>query len=197
MVPRQHNALVLGMIDELFDSVGAEPGQLDAVVYGRGPGSFTGVRIAAAVAQGLSLATGASTIGMSSLEAMARAALADHPASGVIATLASRPGEMYLGAFCVSDVDIECVGAEQVGGAESLRLPQVDLADWIIVGEPAPLLQSRWTENSPGFINDIWPRAASMLDTGAASLASGTGIDEPVAVPVYLQAGTPWRKSSS
>jgi tRNA threonylcarbamoyladenosine biosynthesis protein TsaB len=197
LVPRQHNALVLGMIDGLFASVDVQPGQLDAIVYGRGPGSFTGVRIAAAIAQGLSLATAAPTIGVSSLEAMARAVLADRAAAGVIATLASRPGEMYVGAFQVSGGEVECLGSEQVGPAESIVVPPIDLAQWLVVGEAAALLQSRWPGTPPRFIEDVWPRATAMLDVGAVSLAVGVGIDETDAAPVYLQVGQPWQKSRS
>lgn len=72
LVQREHAALLLPMLSGLLSEFELKPAQIEGVVFGRGPGSFTGVRIAAAAAQGLAVAADCGVYGVSSLQAMAR-----------------------------------------------------------------------------------------------------------------------------
>ncbi|MGH8118461.1 MAG: tRNA (adenosine(37)-N6)-threonylcarbamoyltransferase complex dimerization subunit type 1 TsaB, partial [Rhodanobacteraceae bacterium] len=97
LAPRRHAELVLPMADELLAEAGIARTQLDAVAMGRGPGAFTGVRLAVSVAQGLALALDIPVVPVSSLAVLAMQA----PRNGaaILAAIDARRAEIYAGAF--------------------------------------------------------------------------------------------------
>jgi tRNA threonylcarbamoyladenosine biosynthesis protein TsaB len=98
--PREQTERILASIDELLEEAALDLRDLDALVFGRGPGSFTGLRVAAAVVQGLGLATGKPIVSVSSLAALAARALAAHAAAErVLCCVDARMGEVYFGTF--------------------------------------------------------------------------------------------------
>jgi tRNA threonylcarbamoyladenosine biosynthesis protein TsaB len=104
--PRRHAELILGMMDELLLGANLRLNELDAVAYGRGPGSFTGVRIAAAVAQGVAFGAGRAVIGVSTLAALARAASRQTDRRRIACALDARMGEIYWGCYRIDDNDV-------------------------------------------------------------------------------------------
>src|SRR3546814_429186 len=98
IAPRQHAQLVLGWADALLAEAGIARGALDAIAVGRGPGAFTGVRLAIATAQGIALALDIPAVPVSTLAVLAQGAAADC-ASPIIAAIDARMGEIYLGRF--------------------------------------------------------------------------------------------------
>ena len=72
VVAQQHGSLVLPMVDALMSQAGLQASQLDALIYGRGPGSFTGVRIGVACAQGIALGADIGVVGVSTLQSIAQ-----------------------------------------------------------------------------------------------------------------------------
>lgn len=97
--PREHTRILLPMIREVLAEANVEPGALDALVLGNGPGSFIGMRIAASVAQGLARASGLAIVPVSSLAAVAAEAFAAAPAEEVIVAQDAHMDEIYLGIF--------------------------------------------------------------------------------------------------
>jgi tRNA threonylcarbamoyladenosine biosynthesis protein TsaB len=97
--PREHGGLILPMIEELLREQRLDGTALDAVAFGRGPGAFTGVRLAVAVAQGLGYAWGKPLIPISDLEALAARALQAGPASRVLVCQDARMQEVYWACF--------------------------------------------------------------------------------------------------
>lgn len=97
--PQRHAALILSMCDELLKKANIATSQLSAVAFGCGPGSFTGVRIAAAVTQGIAVAHDLPVIPISSLQALAQAAFIEYKEKKIIAGLDARMGEVYLGKY--------------------------------------------------------------------------------------------------
>lgn len=95
MAPQSHSLLLLPMVDEVLNEADLKLKQLDGLVYGRGPGSFTGVRIGIGVAQGLAFSCDLPVVGISSLQAMAQQAHDIHGATRVVAAIDARMSEIY------------------------------------------------------------------------------------------------------
>ena len=95
----RHSEMILPMVQSLLADGGITLTQLDAIAYGEGPGSFTGLRIACGVTQGLAMAAGCPVIGVGSLHALAAAAALETGAGGVLAILDARMGEVYAARY--------------------------------------------------------------------------------------------------
>jgi len=104
--PREHTRILMPMITRRLDAAGLAPSDLDAVVLGNGPGSFIGMRIGAAVAQGICHAAGIRLIPVSSMAAVAAEALAGTDADRVVVTQDARMNEVYVGEFRRGDSDL-------------------------------------------------------------------------------------------
>ena len=99
--PRMHSRLLYPMLNDVMNEAGIRPNQLDAVVFGNGPGSFTGLRIAASTAQGIGFACDIPLIGVSTLQAMAQQAFIEHQQTQVLAIMDARMNELYLGQYAL------------------------------------------------------------------------------------------------
>lgn len=97
--PRMHSRLLYPMLNSLMAEAGVTPKQLDGIAFVQGPGSFTGLRIAAATAQGIGYACDTPLIGVSTLQAMAQQAYIDHQATRVLPLMDARMNEVYLGYY--------------------------------------------------------------------------------------------------
>ncbi|MCG8670378.1 MAG: tRNA (adenosine(37)-N6)-threonylcarbamoyltransferase complex dimerization subunit type 1 TsaB [Pseudomonadales bacterium] len=118
-VPRKHAEKVLPMVDELMSEAAITRGQLNAIAFGRGPGAFTGLRIAASAVQGLAFALDVPVIPISSLQALAQRADREFgdefTFDSAIAAIDARMGEIYWGVFGLGDQGLMVpVGEEQL-----------------------------------------------------------------------------------
>ncbi len=113
VAPQRQSELILPMMDALLAEAGLRPAQLDALAFGRGPGSFTGVRIATGVAQGVAFAAGLPVVGVSTLAALAQGHLGATGCRRVLAAYDARMGEVYWAA-CEADGE----GVMRVSGEE-------------------------------------------------------------------------------
>lgn len=188
IAPRRHAELILPMIESLLAEAGLARAQLDGIAVGRGPGAFTGVRLAIAVAQGLALALDIPVVPVSSLAALAQ----DAPDAGVaiLAVIDARMGEVYAGAFRRgADGLVEAVNEETVGQANALTLPQSP--QWNVVGSGwdayREALASRLPA-SPAFADGArYPQARAVAQLAAPQFAAGLGVPAEQALPVYLR----------
>ena len=115
LAPRRHNACLLAMIDRLLAATGVARKALDVVAFGAGPGSFTGVRIGAAVAQGMAFGVGAQVVAVSSSAAAAEAARRTGDLRGAVAVWRqSRPGWHYLAEYELEDDDLRCLADDRL-----------------------------------------------------------------------------------
>ncbi|ESQ16338.1 MAG TPA: tRNA (adenosine(37)-N6)-threonylcarbamoyltransferase complex dimerization subunit type 1 TsaB [Chromatiaceae bacterium] len=125
LAPRRHGELILSMMDELLHDAGLTVGDLDALAFGKGPGSFTGLRIAAAVIQGASFAAGLPVLGVSNLAALAQGANRMDGTCQALCALDARMGEVYWGAYQVDGVGLmRPICDERVCAPDAVWLPE-------------------------------------------------------------------------
>lgn len=123
--PRLQTELMLPMVDELLAEAGIRLNDLDAIAYSRGPGAFTGVRIAAAVAQGLAFGVDLPIIPVSSLQTLAQGVNREYGADRVLCVFDARMDEIYVGAY-EKDKDglMQPLAPERLGAAATVALPE-------------------------------------------------------------------------
>lgn len=203
--PREHTQRILPMISQLLDTVGIALAQLQIIAFGRGPGSFTGVRIAIATAQGLALGASVPVIGISTLAAMAEAAWQQHGSRRVLAAIDARMGEVYWAEYQRDEQ-----GYWQGENSETLLTPQAvtlrlrQLAgEWAIVGtgwQSWPDLVTTTTEQGiPLVLHDAgihYPAAADMLALAAQRYQQQGAVAVEHSEPVYLRNNVTWRKQN-
>jgi tRNA threonylcarbamoyladenosine biosynthesis protein TsaB len=199
LAPRAQAALILPMIDALLAEAGTRLADLDAIAFGRGPGAFTGVRLAAGIAQGLGFATGRPLIGISDLMATAAQALELTPdTQRVLVCQDARMEEVYWGCFERRGQPdgaqlIDLVGVETVAPPADVRLPATwqsePGAPWVAAGSgfaAYPPLMARLSAGRTAVFPQMQPRAREV-----ARLAAGMGLAQAVpadqALPVYLR----------
>lgn len=181
--PRQQAAQLLPTIDTLAAEAEMALRDVSIVVYGRGPGSFTGVRIAVAAAQGLSLSLGAQTVGVSTLAALAQSAREACGAERVTAALDARMGEIYLGDYRY-DARTQCMvstGLDRVCAPSELAACDPDA---VFVGTGAEV----YSDTVPGRLEPgLLPTATALLALAAPVVAAGQLEAPGCAEPVYLR----------
>lgn len=101
--PRMHSRLLYPVLDDVMAEAGLKPAQLNAVVFGKGPGSFTGLRIAASTAQGIGYACDIPLIGISTLQAMAQQAWFEQKHTNVLSIMDARMNELYVGQYVLNE----------------------------------------------------------------------------------------------
>lgn len=191
--PRQHMQHLLPFVDELLSEAGLELSGLDAVAFSRGPGSFTGLRIAASVAQGLAYGAGLPVIPVSTLQTLAQSAWRETGAERVLAVLDARMNEVYAGSFELRDMLMQGVDEERL-------LARERVGEELAVGaEARPVLGagSGWNERGSfpddlrealsGIRPDLQPYARDLCDLAVHALHQGAGCTPVDAQPVYLR----------
>lgn len=177
----RHSELALPMLEALLGEAGLKAAQLDAVAFGAGPGSFTGLRIACGLAQGLAFARDLPVLGVSSFEAIAH----ESAAQRVVACIDARMHEVYYAA-------LEMRGGRWVETLASRCVPPRDApappgADWVGCGSGfaafPDLLKGALAAVRPG----VHPTALAVAELAAPRLAAGEGVDAAQALPVYLR----------
>mgnify|MGYP005816029691 CR=1 FL=1 len=158
---------------------------LDALVFGRGPGSFTGLRVVAALVQGLAFGADLGVIPVSSLAVLAQAE-SERGDGAILAALDARMGEVYWAAFQARSGHIAVLGDESVSSMESIRLPVGGLR-WRGVGNAwaaYPDLQS--ADVRPPEAASL-PSARSLIVLGLERFRAGRIMPPESAVPVYVR----------
>lgn len=190
IAPRRHAALVLPWAEALLAEAGLGVVQLDAIGFGRGPGSFTGLRIAAGVAQGTAFGAGLAVVPVSTLAALAQGAVREHGAQRVLAALDARMQEVYWAAYRRSgDGLVEAVAEETVAAPAEVAVP--DGGGWSGAGSGWASYAATLTTRCglpPGAIHaGQQPHAADVARLAAASLQRGGAVPAQEGVPVYLR----------
>src|SRR5262245_27222444 len=173
------------MVEDVLAEARLDLGRIEGIAYGEGPGSFTGLRIAAGVTQGLALARGIGVVGIGTLLALAQQSAGER----VIACLDAHMGEVYHAAYARAGSGWEEVSAPGLYRPAAVPVPPGH--DWIRCGdgfaahrEPlAARLGDRVSEVRP----DASPSARAVLELALPRFAAGEARDAATAVPVYLR----------
>ena len=173
------SALVLPWIDELLAEAGIGMAQLDGIAFGAGPGSFTGLRLACGIAQGLAFGLELPVAGIGTLEALALA-------SGevrVFACLDARMNEVYFAAYEVEQGRVREVVAPRVAPPAEVRLPD---GDWVGCGDGFASYAAALPR--PALVRpDVFPTAAAVAELAMPRFAAGQGVDAAQAMPLYVR----------
>jgi tRNA threonylcarbamoyladenosine biosynthesis protein TsaB len=191
IAPRRHAELVLPMVGSVLAEAGLALRDVDAIAFGRGPGAFTGVRLAIAIAQGLALGADRPVVPVSTLATLAQGAVARRVAPGdrVLALIDARMGEVYAGAFAVDDEGlVRPLGDERVLPPGVVAAPD---GPFVAVGSGwdahRDVLLASWGRSPVADDGDALPRAGDLARLAARELAAGRAQDAARARPVYLR----------
>jgi tRNA threonylcarbamoyladenosine biosynthesis protein TsaB len=188
---RGHAERILPMVDAVLAEGQVKLAELDGIAVGRGPGAFTGVRIAISIAQGLAFGAGKLVAPISDLAALAQRAFETCGATRVLACLDARMEEIYWGCFERGTNGLaQAVGEERVGAAADVRFPGG--TDWHGIGSgwrvPALSERARAAGVPPTHLYPaLFPRAEEIGRLGLAVFQAGDGVPAEQALPVYLR----------
>lgn len=191
-IERGHAERILGMIDELLAEGGQQLAALDAIAFGRGPGAFTGVRLAAAITQGLAFGAGVPVLPISDLRAVAQRVFDDEPAAGIVLVCNdARMKEVYWGCFARGAEGLaEPLGRERVGPPESVELAAQGPGAVHGAGRgfrAYPVLGARLQPQLAAIHPTLLPRAREILRIGREEHRAGRTVPAGEALPVYLR----------
>ncbi len=188
--PREHGDRALGMVDAVLGEAGITAADLDTIAFGRGPGAFTGVRIATALVQGMAAGLDRPVVPVSTLAAIAQGV---HRRTGhrrVLAALDARMGEVYWGAWTLDEggvmraTDEECV-------VPPSAVPLPSGSGWAGAGTGWSRYENLLTERIGAqlaiCLGHALPAARDLLPTAAAAYAAGEAVPAEQALPVYLR----------
>ena len=182
---QKHSEMLIGMIDALLKDAGFGINAMNGIAFGKGPGSFTGVRIACGAAQGLAFGANLPVAGVCTLEALAEAS----GKSRVIAALDARMGELYHAAYEKRDDVWETVSEPCLCKPEDA--PEVSGENWFGTGSGFAMhgktLDEKYAGQLSGMDGSMVPQAAAIATLGAVQFALRRGVDAAQALPLYLR----------
>jgi tRNA threonylcarbamoyladenosine biosynthesis protein TsaB len=185
IAPRRHAELSLPWAEQLLAEAGIAKSQLDAIAVGRGPGAFTGVRLAIALAQGIALALDRPVVAISTLAALAMQSRGER----ILAAIDARMGEVYLGTFVRKGDDLIATGTEAVLKPDAAPLP--DGMDWHGVGTgfsaAGDALQARLRSHLVAVDAGALPHAGDIARLAALAFARGEAVAPDRIEPAYLR----------
>jgi tRNA threonylcarbamoyladenosine biosynthesis protein TsaB len=177
----QASVTLIPVIEDLLARSGLALRELDAIAFGRGPGSFTGLRTAAAVAQGLGFGAGVPVLPVDTLLAVAEEAHARCGATRVVALLDARMGEVYFARYERIGADWTEHAPPALGRPEAVEIP----AGWTLAGNALALFADRLPQAPPGIA--VLPTAAALLRLAPAGLAGAAAHPAARALPLYIR----------
>jgi tRNA threonylcarbamoyladenosine biosynthesis protein TsaB len=194
--PREQTEQILALTDELLRVAGIGLQELNGIAFGRGPGSFTGLRVSVAVAQGLAAVHGLPLLPVSSLLCLAQGAWREHGCERALVCVDAHMGEVYWAHTERRDDSVAIIGDERLGApADVAPLPGA----WCAVGggfvaHAADL--NHVLGGAAGVLAGLKPSAVDLLPHAKRALAAGRVATATAALPVYLREHTAWRRSS-
>lgn len=190
VIPRQHAPSLLPMVQGLMQELSLDFDKLDAIAFGRGPGSFTGLRIAAGVTQGLAYAADLPVVPVSTLAALAwqvREVAAGRP---IFSVIDARIDEVYWAQFVTDEPLPRCLGLEQLSAPEAISLQAAFTGSVVAVGSGLAFEQrfpAALKERIAVRLPDEHPRAGAIAHIAAVQFAQGVRVAAQEVEPLYLR----------
>ncbi|WP_296271691.1 tRNA (adenosine(37)-N6)-threonylcarbamoyltransferase complex dimerization subunit type 1 TsaB [Pseudomonas sp. UBA6323] len=193
VAPRLHAQRLLPMIQQLLGDAGIAASALDAIAFGRGPGAFTGVRIAIGVVQGLAFALERPVLPVSNLAVLAQRALREQGATQVAAAIDARMDEVYWGCYRAEAGEMRLLGQESVLPPEQAEAPLGSSGEWFGAGTGWGTFAARIALKPASMDGSMLPHAEDLLNLARFAWARGEAVPADQAQPVYLrdQVATP------
>lgn len=185
IAPRKQTELALPMVESMLGEAGLTLKEMDCIAFGHGPGAFTGVRVAAAVAQGLAFSADLPVVGVSTLAACALSVPLPDSSGQVIACFDARMGEVYLGAYRVHGNQLDTVLADGLFKPDGL--PELD-GQWLIAGSGL-VYQDALTAvyDASACVPYAHPHAKAVAQLALSVFQRGEAVSAELAQPVYLR----------
>lgn len=189
LAPREHNRLILPMVEAVLAEAGLTLNQLDALAFGRGPGSFTGVRVATGVTQGIAFGAELPVAPVSTLAALALEALDETGLDTAYPCIDARMGEVYWAVYRRAGDGVELVGEEAVLPATRVVFPEDSRGAGIGSGWGTyhAQLAERLDGRAGVVLAERFPRAGMIARLGAGEFGRGGAVVAERALPVYLR----------
>lgn len=196
IAPREHTTKILPTVEAVLKEANLSLPEIDFVAYGRGPGSFTGVRIGISIAQGLAFGIDKKMVGISTLQAMAQEAYFRHQVSDVYSAIDARMGEVYFAHYQIQNNLMRLIGEEVVIKPDDL-MEKMDSIE-----EGAVLVGSAWSAypelktffNSAKHLEIEFPSSRYMLDQAVELINNDQAVLPELSKPVYLRDKVTWKK---
>lgn len=197
LAPREHTQLILPMVDRLLVDSGFAVNQMDALSFARGPGAFTGVRIAAGIVQGLSYSAEIPVVPISTLAAIAAGVYYQHGHKNVLSAIDARMGEVYWGAYHIEEDTYQLIDNELVSNVDSL--PDLGMKNWVGAGtgwsEYFELLKSKYKLHDDLIYSNELPSAETIVKLAVQDFKRGKQMSAHQAQPIYLRDNVAKKKS--
>ncbi len=196
IIPRQHTDRILPMIDQLLNKANISLSQLDAVAFNCGPGSFTGVRVATSVAQGLAFSCNLPVIPVSSLAALAQLAYREQNKEKVLSAIDARMNEVYWGCYHLESGIMKMVSGEKVTPVSGV----ITKGDWHCLGSGWDTYESELKQSNQVNITSsslsCFPHALDIAVLAEDLYENKKMVSAENAIPSYIRDEVTWKKIS-
>ncbi|MDQ2819959.1 MAG: tRNA (adenosine(37)-N6)-threonylcarbamoyltransferase complex dimerization subunit type 1 TsaB [Pseudomonadota bacterium] len=188
---RTHSQSILPMVQELLADAGIALADCDAIAFGAGPGSFTGVRTACGITQGLAFGAGLPVLPLITLDAMALACRERCGANDILVVLDARMGEVYWAQYRYDGswqtIVAPCLSAPEA--VAPVAVAGVAVASLVACGNGFAAYPAAFDASAfaVGALTDIAPHARELAQLGVIALAAGQAVDAASAQPLYLR----------
>lgn len=198
--PRAHTQLILPMMQSLLDETGLKLSDLDALAFTRGPGSFTGIRIAASIIQASAYAINLPVVLVSSLHCLAQGAYRECQAQQVLASIDAHLNEIFVGAYCLQAEtnEMQCLGSEQLLQAQHCLA--TGLSHFVGVGSAWDhyhhTFEEQFKHRLQQWVPQRYPRAYDAAMIASSAYQRGETVSASEALPTYLRETVALRRGS-
>ena len=198
LLDRSHTDRVLPMIDVLYRKADLRLADTDLVCFAAGPGSFTGVRLAASITQAIALASNSKVVPIRSSEVLSASYLKQSVGNQkeIICVQRSRANMFYISAFrCRPDGELERIQEDRLFGKLDgwLKDATQDLDDFVVLGDLPDWFPNEASERHE---SDVIPDAGVMIEIGKRRHEQNLSLEAELALPIYVEGDTPWKKST-